>query len=120
MGNVKVGYLRNRIKNCINTLSQKIPQTKIVWSQILPRLKWRYSDNMKAMEAARVRINSTIATFVIKNGGHYIKYPDILPSELFIQPDGVHLSDLGNNIFLNTLQGALESFVANQIPVFPN
>jgi hypothetical protein len=28
-------------------------------------------------------------------------------------PDGVHLSDIGCDIFLNTFQGALEAFIQN-------
>jgi len=29
-------------------------------------------------------------------------------------PDGVHLTDVGNNIYLNTLAGALETFSENR------
>ena len=34
--------------------------------------------------------------------------------------DGVHLSSLGNRIFLNTLQGGLEYFASGKGPVFPD
>jgi hypothetical protein len=37
------------------------------------------------------------------NGGYYIHYPDIRKTAQFISADGVHLTGLGNGIFLNTL-----------------
>jgi hypothetical protein len=43
---------------------------------------------------------------MVKNGGYYIHYPDIRKTAQFISADGVHLTALGNGIFLNTLQGS--------------
>lgn len=111
IGSMKVGYLRNVIKKCLNGLRQILPNTTIVWSQILHRLSWRYSENLEAMQRSRYRINNSIAAFVLKNGGCYIRHPDILPNHIFLKEDGVHLTNLGNDIFLNNLQGGLELFL---------
>ena len=62
----------------------ELPNTTIIWSQILPRLKWRYSENQTAMHECRYRINNSIASFVTKLGGHYIKYPDICRNYAFL------------------------------------
>ena len=70
--------------------------------------------------ACRIRINSAIASFVLENGGHYIKYPDILHNSTFLKEDGVHLTDLGNDIFLNNLQGALEMFICSGSYTYPD
>jgi len=43
-----------------------MPQIKIVWSQILPRFSWRYSDNFEAMERSRRRLNNCIASCQIR------------------------------------------------------
>ena len=48
---------------------------------------------------------------MVKNVGYYIHYPDIRKTAQFISADGVHLTALGNGIFLNTLQGALEKLI---------
>ena len=55
---------------------------------------------------------TTIITILL--GGCYIKYPDIVigQSALFL-PDGVHLSQIGTDIFLNTLSGALRTFITS-------
>lgn len=121
IGRLALGDLRNVMKCTITYLSRQLPNTRIIWSQILPRRNWRFSQNCKAMEQGRRRINSALAAVVIKAGGAYIKYPDILcdNSSLF-QPDGVHLSDIGNDIFLNTIQAALEYFHSNMGNVYPN
>jgi lysophospholipase L1-like esterase len=64
------------------------------------------------MDRTRRRINSTDAKYVVCNGGgSYIHYPDLKPNTTLLMPDGVHLTPLGNELFLNTIQGALEVFV---------
>lgn len=97
-----------------------LPNTKIVWSQILPRRKWRYIDNMAIMEKSRKRLNQHAATLATGLGGAYIKYPDIkLADPSFWLDDGVHLSNTGNEIMINTIQGALESIIVRGAVVYP-
>ena len=55
-------------ENVINQLISEMPLTCIVWSHILRRLYWRH---------AVCRINSFVASFVLKSGGASIKYPDV-------------------------------------------
>lgn len=61
------------------------------------------------MEKCRRRLNSTVAAFSINKGGYYIHYPDIKPCRIFLE-DGVHLTNLGNEVFLNIIQGAIDAF----------
>ncbi|WAR04443.1 hypothetical protein MAR_019812 [Mya arenaria] len=82
------------MKQVILALMPLFPYTNIVYSCILPRLNWRYSFNDKIMENSRDR--------AIKHSD----FNDIWPG-LFL-PDGVHLSPVGNNIFLSTLRSAIE------------
>jgi hypothetical protein len=49
LGCKKVGFLRNEIKYIIRWILIELPNTTIIWSQILPRLKWKYSENQTAM-----------------------------------------------------------------------
>ncbi|XP_052693347.1 uncharacterized protein LOC128171593 isoform X1 [Crassostrea angulata] len=100
------------------TLSQKadlLPNTLIVWSHILPRSNWRQSLSTIEGENSRRRINSAIATFVLKKlNGASIKYPDIkITQKRLFRLDGVHLSDLGNNIYINSLKNAIVQFVTS-------
>ena len=69
LGRIKVVFLRNNIKNTLKRIQTYLPSTIIVWSQILPRKTWRYSDSCESMLKCKDRINSAISAFVIKKGG---------------------------------------------------
>lgn len=120
VGREACGILRQKIKTVLTNLMCILPNTTIVWSSILPRLNWRYSTNVKAMESMRARINRAVILFLLQRGHKAIKrtdFHDKLPA-LYLA-DGVHLSFIGNDIFLNTIQGALETFFSTYSPMYP-
>ncbi|XP_053407289.1 uncharacterized protein LOC128559503 [Mercenaria mercenaria] len=92
-------------------LQPLLPHTGLIWSQILPRRTWRYVPYTPTAENIRKRINSSLATFVIRNGGGYIKYADISLEKQFFHTDDTHLSELGYDIMLNTLSSALYKII---------
>lgn len=120
LGQINTLTLRHRILSTIKKLRQELPDTFLVWSQILPRLKWRFELNHRAIERVRKRINSYVAKQVIQLGGGYIRYPEIseMSKGLFAQ-DGVHLSFMGNELFLYRLQQAIQTFLSSDIKVSP-
>ena len=61
------------------------------------------------MKKTRKRVNRAARSFLLKQLGYVIKYPDFEDkySGIFAK-DGVHLSFIGYDIFSNTLHGALE------------
>ena len=90
------------IKFTIAEIVKIMPNTCIIWSHILPRLYWRYTLSSSEADKSRKRINSSIATFVLKISGVPVKYTQINASQkhLFVN-DGVHLSTQGNTISCN-------------------
>jgi lysophospholipase L1-like esterase len=93
-----------------------LPDVKIVWSELLQRRYWHTDREGKAMEKARKRVNLAVKNIVLGVEGYVIKHRDI---NLF-RNDGTHLSDIGINVYLNTIQEALESFLSSNGPrVFP-
>ena len=63
------------------------------------------------MEKTRKRINRHFRSYFLNKNCYVIKYPDFddkLPA--LFDPDGTHLSFIGNDIFINAIQGALETF----------
>jgi len=72
IGHSKICHIRNQLKVTINWIHNKLPNTIIIWSQILPRSCWRYSSNLIAMEKCRYRLNNSIASYVLRLGGRYI------------------------------------------------
>ena len=127
------------IASTLNSLSSLFPSTQLVWSQILPRAEWRTDSSgtsSKVLNRARQRINSFAAKTTLKLGGRYIRYPDIVFNNDIVRTDlnghenitgkspifdidGTHLTVLGNDILLNTIQGALSTFLTSSTPVYP-
>ena len=91
-----------------------LPGCSIIFSEMLPRRTCRFSNSTHKMEKTRKRVNRAARSFLLKQLGYVIKHPDFEDkySGLFAK-DGVHLSFIGYDIFINTLQGALETFFSN-------
>lgn len=106
-------------KNAITEIQTKMPQTMIIWSQILPRLSWRNHPDNRVVNRTRVRVNSCLSTFVIKNGGAYVRYFDIVEDSQLFKPDDTHLSTIGTEIMLNTLSAGISYFLEKRGPVYP-
>ncbi len=118
IGRVPLYKLRLCIDNILAYINKEF-RVSVVWSEILPRTAWRYSVNALAMEATRRRLNSYAANKFVTCSGLYIKHPDLKDaSGAFYLADGVHLSLLGNCMFLNQLSAALEAFRAGDIGCF--
>lgn len=121
IGETPQGALLYHMKFAVAVLSNMIPSTSIVWSSLLPRLNWRFSMNISAMEFTRKRINRGMKSYLTKHGGYFINHTDFEDKHpgLFLE-DGVHLSFIGLDIFLNQIQGAIETFMKHPyILVFP-
>lgn len=117
-GRTPLKQLRSCIDDIITFVAENF-QAKLVWSEILPRNSWRYSNNHVAMEAMRQRFNSYAASRIISNGGFYIKHPDLrITSDAYYLPDGVHLTFIGNLLFLAQLSSALHAFQLGQTVCF--
>lgn len=73
------------------------------------------------MEKARKRVNLAVKNIVLGVGGYVIKHNNMRARDInLFRNDGTHLSDIGINVYLNTIQGALESFLSSSGPrVFP-
>lgn len=85
------------------------PDTKIIWSDILMRRYWHSACNGKAIEKARLRVNCATNKFIVEHGQIIIHHPNIRAKEKNLYRfDGTHLSDIGNDIYLNNMQGAIE------------
>ena len=106
----------------ISELANFLPDTVLIWSDILPRISWGKDVDLaetKRIEIKRKRLNRRCRECVISWGGKYIIHRDITPFEpTLFYVDGIHLSDRGNDIFLNVLQASLETFMSYQSVLF--
>ncbi|KAJ7326847.1 hypothetical protein JRQ81_016606 [Phrynocephalus forsythii] len=86
----------------------RFPMTRIVWSAMIPLLVWGPVHDPQKMHKFRKGVNREVDNFISNGLGSVIQHPEItaLKPELF-WPDGVHLSDMGLEIFLLELQEGL-------------
>ena len=86
------------------------------------RRYWHVSNgDGKSIEKIRIRVNTALRNCVKKEGHCCISHPNIRANEKSLYRfDGTHLTDSGNDILLNNLQGALETFItAKDVKSFP-
>ena len=121
IGVTKLREIMTEASSLLHYIRMRLPNVRIIWSQILPRTSWRSSDNVKAMNDTRIRLNSYIAKLVLTQySGYYIKHPTLTENmDTMLWDDGVHLNKTGNDVFLNSLQAGLEFILTNRGHVYP-
>lgn len=120
IGLVSLKKLQLQMKSLMGSLHQNMSNTLLVWSNILPRKYWLHMISSIAEEQARIRINSSLESFVCKKlNGALIRHPDIDINQPKLFQDYVHLSKLGNFIFTNTIKTALVKFLTTKQNVYP-
>ena len=121
LGIVKGKELIELIRCDILHLWTLYPDLKLIWSEILQRRYWHNANNQVTIETSRKRVNLAIKNIFLNEiqKGCIIRHPNITVKEKsLLRYDGVHLSDVGNNIYLNNIQGALEAFAISECKVF--
>ena len=100
--------IRKFIDLLFRTVKNILPNTRLAYSEILPRKYWRYSWDNEAMERNRKRVNSFAGKQAIKLGGFYVRHPALsLCPEKYLDNDGVHLNSDGNKLFLLQIKKAI-------------
>lgn len=118
--NVKQAKLMKSISKVLKYIAAIFPSSYVVWSDILPRKQWRgikdTPANLVKMHNKRKRINRAgrQTALQLPLGRSVINYDIDTTTDGLFRSDGTHLSPIGNDIFLTTLQEAIASFLANQ------
>ena len=97
IGVTKTVELNADIKRDLLRLKLLIPNTILIWSEILMRRTWHCAKLGKSLEASRKRVNTAITNFINAEDHYCIKNPNIRATEKDLyRYDGTHLSDMGN------------------------
>lgn len=118
IGTMPLLRLQKFIKLTVVNLQTILPNTRFIWSQILPRNYYRHMLSNIAGETARKRINKSLAPFIVKRKGACLKYPDLQQCSPKYYRDGVHLSDTAQNTFLKTIRAGLLNILHNNVKVY--
>ncbi|XP_040200106.1 uncharacterized protein LOC120932066 [Rana temporaria] len=109
LGKVRTLDLLFLIQRDLQRFSLASPGTILIFSEIIPRFSWLSSPQRRAMEKMRKRINRAMYKFMPQIGGLSYRHVDLEGgfTGLYRQ-DGVHLSDVGIDIFNLGLQYGIE------------
>jgi lysophospholipase L1-like esterase len=88
------------------------PSVVIIWSDMLPREKWRYSKKAGA-ESSRKTNNYKARGIVQREGGRVIKHETIVATPALLASDGVHLTKGGQDELFKSLEKGLGVIVGN-------
>ena len=118
LGIKKTYALYSEIKRGLMRLKVMGPNARIVWSEILMRRYWHSVQDGRALEKSRKRLNLLVGNFIQTIGGCVISHSNIRASEKSLyRIDGTDLSNTGNEVYLNNIQGAIELFLSNDGPL---
>lgn len=110
------GVLYTMKVELVHLMHRVAPGTSIIYSEMLPRLKWLNSYNDQLVEKTRKRLNRGMRKFLLPRQCYIIRHPDFDDKyHGLFDEDRVHLSFIGNDIFINSLQGALETFLTKPL-----
>jgi lysophospholipase L1-like esterase len=122
LGSNDLGIVKGKeLIEIILRLRTLYPGLKLIWSEILQRRYWHNANNQVAIETSRKRVNLAIKNIFLNEiqKGCIIRHPNItVKDKSLFRYDGVHLSDVSNNTYLNNIQGALDAFAISECKVF--
>ncbi|OCT89893.1 hypothetical protein XELAEV_18018506mg [Xenopus laevis] len=108
LGSVPMRELILAMKRDLLWLLVRAPELIILWSQMVPRRYWRYERSHTAIERVRVKVNMAISKFVRQQGGIAVRHRLMEEGTDYLHQDGIHLTDLGMDVFNFGLREGLE------------
>lgn len=69
LGLIELKSLLEKLQDTLEQIAKLFPRSKLVWSNLLPRFNWRYSEDIRAMEDSRKRVNREAILLVTSMGG---------------------------------------------------
>ncbi|KAM8945468.1 uncharacterized protein RCH25_048743 [Pelodytes ibericus] len=113
LGTAPVLALGDAIRRDLARLQVLFPDMGLVWSEVVPRNYWRCAQNQRALERSRIKLNKRVSKFVLGVGGITVRHRVFeRNAAVFFRSDGVHLTDVGLDLFNLALQEALEQAMA--------
>ncbi|XP_069583570.1 uncharacterized protein [Ranitomeya imitator] len=93
------------IRSDMDKFPSFFPLMRLVWSEVIPRLVWRGARELNAMERSRRTLNQRISRFIRFKNGVVVRHHRLEGDNSgFLLPDGVHLNEVGLDIFLNGIR----------------
>ena len=90
-------------------VAQMLRPTEIIWSELIPRFKWREANVHFAVEGSRRKMNFLMKKACNSMGWGFIRHSLINLKMLgYYEQDGVLLAGVGLDMFMSNISGSLE------------
>ncbi|XP_075448420.1 paraspeckle component 1 isoform X1 [Ascaphus truei] len=110
VGGIRGIDLINKMKADLSFVKDVFKETIVVWSEILPRTAWNDTENYKAIDKLRRKINKCISDYMESVGSLSITYVECEKTcPGFSSSDGVNLSKRALDLFNVQLKTSIES-----------
>ncbi|XP_041444407.1 serine/arginine repetitive matrix protein 2-like isoform X3 [Xenopus laevis] len=97
------------MKQDVDRIRSLFPGIILVWSEITPRLVWRFARDIQAIERSRGKVNKLLSIFIRKSGGIVVRHRGLEDkTKGCFSTDGVHLSDIGMALFTFAIAEGIE------------
>ena len=109
IGQIKTLDLIFSIRDTMLILKEACPGMVIVFSEIIPRLRWLESAALRPFEKIRKRVNKAVEKLMSPALGFSFRHVDLEGGIAGLyRNDGVHLSDIGLDILNISFQTCIE------------
>ncbi|XP_043920971.1 uncharacterized protein LOC122796503 isoform X2 [Protopterus annectens] len=121
IGNTPKRKLLSNILRDLTTVQQLIPGLLVVWSSVVPRRFWYGANNPAALEIARRFLNHRVARAAPRLGFAVIDHWDFSGKDpVWFNEDGIHLSDIGLDLFNLNLSRHLQALFSHPAVYCPS
>lgn len=105
---VRLDVLLTIMKADVERIPGFFSQVVVVWSEVIPRVLWQGARDAAAVERSRWTPNISMSRIVRAMGGVVVRHHQLEGDNRSLMTDGVHLNDIGHDIFLSGLQDGIE------------
>ena len=108
LGNRRGIMILKDMKEDMQEIGKRWAGTHIMWTEWVPRRKWRGAIRPAAIDRARRKVNAEMRGFCRQRGFGMVEHKGIIYKEAgFFRDDGVHLSLVGLEMYLLNLREAV-------------
>ncbi|KAM4026765.1 uncharacterized protein ACNLHF_022617 [Anomaloglossus baeobatrachus] len=105
----RLAELQTTMRSDVDKFHGFFPELVLIWSEVIPRVAWQGARDAARVEQSRRTLNARMSRFIRFKGGVVVRHRQLEgDNSSLMLPDGVHLSDIGLDIFLSGLQDGIE------------
>ena len=97
---------RRELEASVAYIQLRYPNSRLIWSDMLPRQHWRNAISTKVAEKSRKRCQLRARALFSQEGGEIISH-NLIHGDQFLSTDGVHLSETGQQVFREDLEDGI-------------